>query len=140
MPTINGDIVPFCGMLDTYAEGSPTAWGARLIVNQNGFVDFVHDRQGAAGDGRAEFLDQLNEEFPLPALRQAIKSLLLSGDMDTRERKHFIIHTSDLIQVHADTHGSGGYCYVLAVARTPDSDKVAADLRDHPNLETEERT
>lgn len=128
MPTLNGDLVPYCGGLNVYAEGSPTAWGARLLVNQNGYVDFVHDRQGAAGVDRPQFLDLLNAEFPLGDLTREMGMLLRDGRMQTRQRGHFIVHKTNAIVVHADTHGSGGYCYVIAVARTPESDKVEADL------------
>lgn len=128
MPTLNGDTVPHCGVLNVYAEGSPTAWGARLIVNQDGYVDFVPDRQGAAGVDRPEFLDRLNDRFDLQALKTALRNLLLDGKMHTRTAETFILHKDDDIIVHADTRGSGGYCYVIAVARTPDSDAVASRL------------
>lgn len=128
MPTLNGDTVPYCGVLNVYAEGAPTAWGARLIVDQDGYVDFVHDRQGAAGVDRDQFLDLLNAEFPISDLRGEIRTLLSDGRMNTRVGNHFVLHKTDTIVVHADTRGSGGYCYVIAVARTPETDKVEADL------------
>lgn len=128
MPTLNGDTVPYCGGLNVYAEGSPTAWGCRLIVSQDGYVDFVGDRQGAAGEDRFAFFDVLEAEIPVPTLRDKVGQLLRSGQMDTRKGQHFVIHTSDKLRVHANTNGSGGYCYVIAVLRTPESDKVEADL------------
>lgn len=128
MPTLNGDTVPFCGVLNVYAEGSPTAWGARLIVNQNGYVDFLYDRQGAAGVDRPDFLDLLNERFDLTSLKDALASLLIDGKMQTRTSEDFRIYQDDDIEVHADTRGSGGYCYVIAYVRTPQTDATAADL------------
>lgn len=128
MPTLNDDTVPYCGVLNVYAEGSPAAWGCRLIVSQDGYTDFLPDRAGPAGTDTNALFDALEAEFPISALRRKIGGLLSDGEMLTREPKHFVIFKSDKLAVHANTNGSGGYCYVIAVLRTPDSDQVETDL------------
>lgn len=116
MPTLNGETVPFSGVLDARANGSQSAWGARLIVNQDGHVDFVPDRQGTAGENLNEFLNRLSDEFTLDQMKTEIRELLSMGKMSTRKAAEFLIHSSDAIRVYANTNGSGGYCYVIAVA------------------------
>lgn len=84
MPTSNGDRLPF-GQDSLLPEGCLTAWGARLIVDQDGYVDFVPDRQGAAGEDRDAFFALLNERYSVPTLRDDVRALLSSGQMHTRE-------------------------------------------------------
>jgi hypothetical protein len=116
MPTSNGDHVPY-GLDNIVPTGTITAWGARLIVTQDGSVDFVGDRQGCAGEQRGVLLTTLNEEFPVHAMNDKISGLLRSGEMNTREAQDFIIHESDRLEVHANTNASAGYCYVTAWPR-----------------------
>lgn len=113
MPTINGDRIPF-GLDDLVPTTAHTAWGARLIVNQDGLVDFLHDRHGFAGEHRKNMIKVLTSEFPVPRMTQTIGDYLKSGQMKTREEKDFTIFANRLLEVHANTNGSGGYCYVTA--------------------------
>jgi hypothetical protein len=90
------------------------AWGARLIVTQDGFVDLVPDRQGCAGEDPEAFLELLNTEFPLDKLLTAFSALLISGQMSTREEHTFTLFRSDKLEVAANTNASAGYCYIAA--------------------------
>lgn len=116
MPTSNGDHVPF-GLDQAIPPTARTAWGARLIVDQTGYVDFVPDRQSSAGEDRQAFLVLLAAQFPTDALHRAISELLSSGQMSTRTAKDFTLYQSDDLQVVANTNGSAGYCYVAAWSR-----------------------
>jgi hypothetical protein len=116
MPTLNGDTLPY-GLNQVVPAESRSAWGARLIVTQDGWVDFVADRQGAAGEDRDTFLTMMDTQLPLGAMLDSIRELLRSGEMDTRVDKDFVIFQSDEIEVHANTNASAGYCYVAAFLR-----------------------
>jgi len=118
MPTRNGDTVPY-GLDAIVPNAAETAWGARLIVTQDGSVDFVQDRQGCAGENRPALLSALNAEMPMGRLRAAIGDLLRSGEMQTREARDFVLHQSNELEIHANTNASAGYCYVTAWFRPP---------------------
>jgi hypothetical protein len=118
MPTSNGNTVPY-GQDSIVPTTALAAWGARLIVDQDGYVDFVHDRTGCAGEDRETIINTLCEELPLHpykpgSLIERISDLLRRGEMQTREVHDFLIHDSDKIEVHANTNASAGYCYVTA--------------------------
>lgn len=117
MPTLNGATVPYCGVLDYFAAKSTAAWGARLIVTQDGHVDLPYDRMGAAGEQTNEFLVRLAAQFTPSELCERIAKLLRSGEMDTRHAGDFLLYISDDVEVHANTNASGGYCYVIAFLR-----------------------
>jgi hypothetical protein len=90
------------------------AWGARLIVTQQGHVDFVHDRQSVIGaeEPRRRLLDHLNgHEIPIERL---ISNLLRRDVMDTRVAQEFTIHADGVVVIKASTNASAGYCYVVA--------------------------
>ena len=69
-----------------YNAGLPdgtVAWGARLIVTQDGHVDFVHDRQGTIGaeEPRRRLLAYLNgNDIPI---ERRIADMLQRGVMRT---------------------------------------------------------
>lgn len=120
MPTRNGDTVPY-GVDNIVPTTAEAAWGARLIVTQDGSVDFLNDRQGCAGENRPGLLAVLNAEMPMGRLRAAIGDLLRSGKMLTREARDIVIHQSNELEIHANTNASAGYCYVTAWLRPPAS-------------------
>lgn len=107
------------GLNEMVPEGAPVAWGARLIVTQDGCVDLPPDRQGAAGEGRQEFLALLDAQAHLPTLLNAIRNLLAGGRMNTRIAEDFVIFRNDKVEVHANTNGSAGYCYLAAFPTPP---------------------
>lgn len=121
MPTQNGDTLPY-GLNDAVPTGARTAWGARLIVTQDGHVDLVPDRQGCAGVDRDAFLTLLGEQFPAEAMFAKLRELLVTRQMDTRTAGDFVLFRSDRLEVHANTNGSGGYCYVAAFAKPISND------------------
>jgi hypothetical protein len=80
-------------------------------------VDFLHDRQGCAGEDPAALQDILATELPVSVLTEKIGDLLASGKMHIRRAELFTIHTSDKLMVQANTNASAGYCYVAAWLR-----------------------
>jgi hypothetical protein len=95
-------------------EGRTVAWGARLIVTQDGHVDFVHDRQGLIGaeEPRRRLLDYLNgNEIPI---ERRISNMLRRGVMRTSVAQDFTVYTDDVVVIKANTNASHGYCYVVA--------------------------
>jgi len=107
--------VPAWGQPQVVPSTALAAWGARLIVTQNGDVDFLPDRQGSdEGEHSSDLLAVLNERFPVPTMRDLLGVLLRCYDMQTRQAEDFIIYMDDRLTVHANTSGSYGYCYVTA--------------------------
>lgn len=95
----------------------PTAlasWTARLIVTQDGYVDFVPDRaSGKPGPDNERFYKMLDDALPINTLKARISELLRSGQMSTRERMDFTLLDGQ-VTVKANTNASAGYCYVVA--------------------------
>lgn len=107
--------VPAWGLAHVVPATAVAAWGARLIVDQDGHTDFLFDRQGSdEGPHSQELLDLLNSRFHVGTMREILTSLLLTYDMNTRSGEDFILHVDDRLVVHANTNGSAGYCYVTA--------------------------
>jgi hypothetical protein len=95
-------------------EGRTVAWGARLIVTQDGHVDFVHDRQSLIGpdEPRRRLLDYLNgNDIPI---ERRIADMLQRGVMRTSVAQEFTVCTDGVVVIKANTNASCGYCYVVA--------------------------
>ena len=100
------------GATSLLPENVTAAWGARLIVGQDGHVDLVHDRQDAVGPDaeRKALLAHLNEKKPLKAL----SALLREGKVSTREGADVTVYEDADIVVRGNSHGSHGYFYIVA--------------------------
>ena len=105
---------PRFGLAHVIPDSAVAAWGTRLIVTQNGDVDFVMDRQDGDGPRIDELLDLQTARIGVRDMRELIGSLLRSGVMQTRVAEDFILYMDDDIVVHANTNASAGYCYVTA--------------------------
>jgi hypothetical protein len=95
-------------------EGRTVAWGARLIVDQDGRVDFLHDRQSLIGadEPRRRLLDYLNaNDIPI---ERRIADMLRRGTMRTSVAQDFTVYVDGVVIVKANTNASHGYCYVVA--------------------------
>jgi hypothetical protein len=95
-------------------DGRTVAWGARLIVTQDGQVDFLHDRQSAIGaeEPRQRLLGHLNgNDIPI---ERRIADLLRRSVMRTSVAQDFTVYTDHVVVVKANTNASHGYCYVVA--------------------------
>lgn len=93
-------------------DGTPAAWGARLIVKQDGYTDFVPDRQSAYGDSD-ELIAALNDGNTFREIRDTISKALRDYRLVT-SRKTTIAFQIGRLVVAADTAASFGYCYVAA--------------------------
>ena len=100
------------GLSNAVPGDATSAWGARAIVTQTGDVDFLPDRQDRVGTD--EIFRRLDAQFPMPELIAAIRELLASYRMNTRQGEQFALYRSDDLDVAASTNGSGGYCYIAA--------------------------
>jgi hypothetical protein len=89
-----------------------SAWGARLIINMDGLVDFVPGRSDHFGDDN--FLDLLQDRFPKQAMETRIRDGLFSGEFTTRTDIDVVLYDDDDIAVVANPNGSAGYLYVSA--------------------------
>jgi hypothetical protein len=100
-------------------EGRTVAWGARLIVTQDGGVDFVADRQSAIGpeEPRRRLLDYLTgNDIPL---ERRISEMLRRRVMRTSVAQDFTVYSDGVVVVQANTNASYGYCYVVAYFADP---------------------
>ncbi len=95
--------------------GTVTAWGARAIVNQDGTVDLVSDRQSSMGDEAAvvALLAKLNAGINRAWIARA-KELLRSGEMSPRVAGEFVLYSDEHVSVLGNTNASHGYLYVAA--------------------------
>jgi len=106
-------------------EGVKAAWGCRAIVNQDGLVDVVYNRQDADGsdEERAALLDYLNTTVKGAWVERA-RELLRSYEMRTREAQEFVLFEDDVIVVKGNTNASAGYLYVCAYRKQGVSEEV----------------
>lgn len=100
-----------------YGRGVPddvhTAWGARLIVTQDGTTDLLPDRQDlvARDDTAKDALVAALNDGGIRDIRIWIEGLLRSYTMKTREEEEFRAEFGGL-RVVANTNASAGYCYI----------------------------
>lgn len=90
------------------------AWGARYIINANGLVDFVPNRQGAVGLDTADLMTEVNKI--MPEVEERISRMLVLGQIRPDEKPedvgyHTIYDDGELV-VRATPNGSCGYLYV----------------------------
>lgn len=96
-------------------DGVTAAWGARLIVQQDGYTDLLWNRQGNHGDGDA--LDALHAWLnggALKAAREKASALLVAYEMRTREAAEFVLYEDDRGRIVGNTNASAGYLYIAA--------------------------
>lgn len=96
-------------------DGVTAAWGARLIVTQDGDVDLVYDRQDAVGPDaeRRALVDYLNGTVN-GEWKGALSALLSHGVVNTRRAKEVIVYDDDRMRIEGNSNASGGYFYVVA--------------------------
>jgi hypothetical protein len=99
-----------------YPKDTAAVWGARLIVTQDGQVDFLWDRQDCAGEqaDKDRLLDHLNSVLPQNELRAAVSERLLDRRIDTREGADVVLFEDDVVKVAGNSNGSAGYFYLAA--------------------------
>ncbi|GAB3467199.1 hypothetical protein [Actinophytocola sediminis] len=108
-------------MLDIgYKRGVPvsvdTAWGCRAIVEQNGYVDVLWDREDLVGPHSAELADHLINYVRAVWCDSA--SLLLRNHVMRVDRDHeFVLYDDSTVVIKGNTLASHGYLYVCAYFR-----------------------
>jgi len=97
-------------------DSATFAFGARLIVSQDGYVDFVHDRTSIVSKldptEHLATLDRLNEEYRLDKLLADVKSALTAGALDTRGDDEIAVRCGSFT-MKANCQSSAGYCYIV---------------------------
>jgi hypothetical protein len=104
-----------------YNAGIPAdataAWGARLIVNQDGMADLVHDRQGFAEGSDPAAKKRLTEYLKgKVGMRPigAVSDMLRSGEIDTRSEAEHVVFDDGTVRVVGSANASAGYFYLVA--------------------------
>lgn len=103
-----------------YNAGLPdtavAAWGARLIVTQDGGVDFLADRTDAVGEDaqRHDLFDMLDKRYPIKQLRADVGDRLRSGEIHTRVAEEIELYDDTDLHVVGNSNASAGYFYVTA--------------------------
>lgn len=100
------------GLTEVVPADARGVWSARLIVDQEGLVDFLHDRQSFIGS--PDVLSSLMEDAPLNEILDTIRDLLKSRLMRIHEHEYFVIAQTHKVTVIANTKASAGYCHVAA--------------------------
>lgn len=96
-------------------ENAPAAWGARLIVNQEGWVDLVPGRQDAIGSDEAvkALLDQLNGGVN-KVWMERLREQLVAGKIRVNQSADVTLYEDEALIVAGNTNASHGYFYVAA--------------------------
>lgn len=96
-------------------SGATCAWGARLIITQQGLVDFVPDRQDMIGtpDEKQELLAWLNDTVKKQP-EEALSKLLKDYQLSTRESKEVVLYEDERGIVLGNPNSSAGYFYIVA--------------------------
>jgi hypothetical protein len=107
------------GLTFGYNQGLPksvkAAWGARLIVQQDGYTDFLGNRQDSFGeDADVDKLFAWINTGAMTTARKKAEELLASYKMSTRRAEHFVLYEDDKGAIVGNTNGSAGYLYVAA--------------------------
>lgn len=101
-------------------DDATVAWGARWIINQQGLVDQLPDRQdcdGPTGE-RRKLLDYLDQHVGRQP-RDVLCKLLSSGRLSTRSDDVVTLFDDGVVKVAGSPQGSAGYFYVSAFWSPP---------------------
>ncbi len=95
--------------------GVETAWGARWIIDPQGWVDQVWDRTDAIGpdERRRELLDYLNDSVG-DAPHQKARRLLERGELSWSDDTRVTLYEDETVTVVGNPRRSFGYLYVGA--------------------------
>jgi hypothetical protein len=97
------------------ADDVTAAWGCRMIVDQDGYTDYLANRSDVFGtDAEKEALFAFLNGGAMKAARENASELLKSYTMKTREREEFVLYEDDAGKIVGNTNASAGYLYVAA--------------------------
>ena len=98
------------GLTSAIPETAETWYGARWIVDMDGYVDIVPDRQNLKGpraDDLAAWLDDSD-------VRGEISHMLKTRQLHTRFAERCTVLDDDTARFECNTNASAGYLYVAA--------------------------
>jgi hypothetical protein len=106
------------GLRNAVPKTAEAAWGARLIISADGYVDFLANRTDVVGStaGKAALLALLNEKLPGRALMDIVSAKIKAYEISTREEAEVVLFDADGLKVVGNSNASHGYFYVAAFA------------------------
>lgn len=93
--------------------GAETAWGCRAVINPDGTVGLVGDRQSAAGPRVDELITHLNDVVRGAWIGRA-EELLRSQDIRPERAREVTLLDDGTVVIKANTNASHGHLYVCA--------------------------
>jgi len=104
------------GLRNAVPDNAEAAWGARLIISADGYVDFVANRTDVVGstEGKARLLALLNEKLPGRALMTIVSDKIKAYEISTREEADVVLFDADGLKVVGNSNASHGYFYIAA--------------------------
>jgi hypothetical protein len=108
------------GLRNAVPNTADAAWGARLIISMDGYVDFVHDRTDVVGstEAKANLLALLNAKLPGRTLMNIVSDKIKAYEIDTRSEADIVLFDDGELKVVGNSNASHGYFYVAAFAVT----------------------
>lgn len=96
-------------------DGITRAWGARLIVDQRGHTDLVHNRQSWIGEpGETQALQDWLNGGAIAKAREAASEKLRSYEISTRDASEVTLYEDETGKIVGNTNASAGYLYIAA--------------------------
>jgi hypothetical protein len=105
---------PYAGSWEV-PDGVTYAWGARLIITQDGSTDLLWDRQGAT-DSTPEAWHVLGDWLDGGAIKRArevLSRMLRDYALSTREDRDVTLVDDGTGTIRGNPRASAGYCYVV---------------------------
>lgn len=92
------------------------AWGARAILEKDGFLDYVWDRKSTFGskDDIKDLCKHLDDSQALVIVRQRVKELVKKGELNRNEDKDFVLYDDGDVIVRGNPAASDGYLKLCA--------------------------
>ena len=112
--------VPYSGTWEV-PDSVTFAWGARLIITQQGDTDLLWDRQGATAEVAPAAWTSLSNWLDGGAIkhaRSALSQMLAEYRLSTRETREVVLYGDDKGIIMGNPRSSAGYCYILAYLTT----------------------
>ena len=107
-------ITPLEFGLNHGAPETPTAWGARLIIEQQGHTDLLHDRQDSYGPEKEKLVRYLNTHVLTRLLTVILPKALKDNTLKVDGKDCATFFKDSVVEVRGNPNGSYGYLYVRA--------------------------
>jgi hypothetical protein len=102
------------GAAELVPQGAKAAWGARMIIGQDGRAELVGDRQHAVGDDNAAIDALLGHMNQIAKPVDKVREMLLASQIRTDEAAEVTVYEDEVIKVAGNSNASHGYFYIAA--------------------------